>query len=211
MTSVIKSIACVAIVAMGTSAHAQTAQDRASRGAAQAEKHTERGLQAAGFAGHPLYAELGLGLLSYKISRIGVSARPIIARGIVGYDLHPMLAVEGMLGLGLAGTGISGPYGTAYSLSTGALFGAYAKPRLRIGGDTEIFARLGFANTGTSVRGYAGTTSGAGLSYGAGFKTQTGMSSFGGRPITVSADYMSYYSGSGVKFNGFTVSAGMSF
>jgi len=211
MNFVIKSVACMAIASMSAAVSAQTAQQRAASGAAQAEAHTERGLNAAGLSGYPLYGEVGLGLLSYKISRIGVSARPVIARAVVGYDLHPMLAIEGMLGFGLGGAGISGVYGTAYNLSTGTLFGAYAKPRLRIGGETEVFGRLGFANTGSSVRGYTGTTSGAGLSYGLGFKTGTGLTSLGNRPISVSADYMSYYSGSGVKFNGFTVSAGMRF
>lgn len=83
--------------------------------------------------------------------------------------------------------------------------GAHAKPRLRIGGTTEIFGRLGIANTGSSVRGYTGSDGGASLSHGVGFKTQTGYSSFGNRPISVSGDYMSYHSGNGVKHTGFTV------
>ena len=210
MQSKMKVIALGAMALMACAASAQTVQKKAAAGAAKGEAYVERGLASQGLGGL-VYAEAGLSFLSYKIARAGISAKPVMLRAIVGYDYHPNLAAEAMLGLGLRGADAVGPFGASYSVRAGSLFGAYAKPRLRVGGETEFFARLGIANAGTSVGGYTGTDGGAGLSYGLGFKTTTPWKSFGNRPVSVAADYMTYYSGNGVKYTGFTIGAGMSF
>lgn len=212
MHPVMKLIALGAMATMVCAVSAQTAQKKAAAGVAKAETYVDKGVKSQGLADN-VYGELGLSLMSYKIARYDISGRPIMLRAIAGYDYDPMLAIEAMLGLGLRGAdGVGyGVYGAGYSVSAGTMIGAYAKPRLRIGGTTEIFARLGIASTGSSVSGYSGTDGGASLSYGVGFKTETGFSSFGNRPISVSGDYMSYYSGNGVKYTGFTIGAGMSF
>lgn len=212
MHPMIPFAALVLMTTLTGAASAQTAQKKAAAGVGKAEAYVNKGVASQGLT-DAVYGELGLSLMSYKISRYGISGRPIMLRAVVGYDYDPLLAIEGMLGLGVRGAdGVgSGLYGAGYSVSAGTMIGAYAKPRLRIGGTTEIFGRLGIASTGSSVRGYAGTDGGASLSYGVGFKTDTGFSSMGNRPISISGDYMSYYSGNGVKYNGFTISAGMSF
>lgn len=212
MQPVMKLIALGVMATMAFCVSAQTAQKKAASGVAKAETYVDKGVKSQGLADN-VYGELGLSLMSYKIARYDISGRPIMLRAIAGYDYDPMLAIEAMLGLGLRGAdGVGyGVYGAGYSVSAGTMIGAYAKPRLRIGGTTEIFARLGIASTGSSVSGYSGTDGGASLSYGVGFKTETGFSSFGNRPISVSGDYMSYYSGNGVKYTGFTIGAGMSF
>lgn len=212
MQPVMKLIALGVMATMAFGVSAQTAQKKAASGVAKAETYVDKGVKSQGLADN-VYGELGLSLMSYKIARYDISGRPIMLRAIAGYDYDPMLAIEAMLGLGLRGAdGVGyGVYGAGYSVSAGTMIGAYAKPRLRIGGTTEIFARLGIASTGSSVSGYTGTDGGASLSYGLGFKTETGFSSFGNRPISVSGDYMSYYSGNGVKYTGFTIGAGMSF
>jgi opacity protein-like surface antigen len=210
MHTKMKLIALSAMALMACAASAQTVQKKAAAGAAKGEVYVERGLASQGLDGL-VYAEAGLSLLSYKIARAGISAKPVMLRAIAGYDYHPNLAAEAMLGLGLRGADGVGLFGASYSVRAGTMLGAYAKPRLRVGGDTEFFARLGVANAGTSVGGYTGTDGGAGLSYGLGFKTMTPWKSFGNRPLSVSADYMTYYSGNGVKFTGFTLGAGMSF
>jgi hypothetical protein len=210
MNKTMKLIALGAMAAMACAASAQTVPKKAAAGAAKGEAYVERGLASQGLDGQ-VYGELGLSFLSYKIARAGISAKPIMLRAIAGYDYHPNLAAEAMLGLGLRGADAVGPFGASYSVRAGSLFGAYAKPRLRIGGETEFFARLGIVNAGTSVGGYTGTDGGAGLSYGVGFKTVTPWKSFGNRPVSVAADYMTYYSGNGVKYTGFTLGAGMAF
>lgn len=192
-------------------ASAQAVQKKAAAGAAKAEKAIDQGLQSQGLKNAGLYGELGLSLLDYRISGSGISGKPVALRAVVGYDYHPLLAAEGMLGFGLRGFSGTGIYGSPYRVSAGTMIGVYAKPRLIIGEGSEIFARVGIASTGASVGGYTGTDSGAGLSYGVGVKMQTPWRSFGQRPISVSGDYMSYYSGSGVRFSGITIGAGMAF
>ncbi|PKO68994.1 MAG: hypothetical protein CVU22_06250 [Betaproteobacteria bacterium HGW-Betaproteobacteria-16] len=208
-----KNVLLIAAMAMGLStlsAQAQVVKEKAAAGAAKAESLLDKGLSSQGLQSQGLYGEVGVGFLSYKISHIGFSSKPVILRGIVGYDLYPNLAIEGMLGTGLSGGTGTGWYGTTYRASTGAMFGAYAKPRVQLGA-LQIFGRLGLASTSASVGGYAGTSDGAGLSYGAGLNYETNWQSFGSRPISLNADYMTYYSGSGVKYNGFTLGAGMRF
>lgn len=201
---------CAACLIAST-ASAQALEKKAASGAAKAESAIDRGLQSQGLKNAGLYGELGLSLLNYRISGTGISGKPIALRGIVGYDLYPFLAAEAMIGLGMRGFNGTGVYGYSYRVSAGTMFGAYAKPRLALGEGTEVFARLGIASTGTSVGGYTGTDSGAGLSYGIGLKMQMPWRSFGQRPISISGDYMSYYSGSGVKLSGITIGAGMTF
>lgn len=211
MHRIISSAIVLTSCLCAATASAQVVQKKAASGAAKAESVIDQGLQSQGLKNAGLYGELGLSLLDYRISGTGISGKPVALRAVVGYDYLPYLAAEAMLGFGLSGFNATGVYGSAYRVSTGTLFGAYVKPRLVLGEGTEVFARLGIASTGTSVGGYAGTDSGAGLSYGVGLKMQTPWRSFGHRPISVSGDYMSYYSGSGVKFSGFTIGAGMSF
>lgn len=208
-----KMITLLAVATLGLttlSAQAQTVEKKAASGVAKGEGYASRGLKAAGFDSHELYGELGLSLLSYKVSSYGISSRPVMLRAIAGYDFHPNLALEAMLGLGLGGRSGVGYYGSTYSVSAGTMIGAYAKPRLTMG-DIEVFGRVGVTNTSSSVRGYNGTDGGASFSYGAGVKYMTQWAAMGNRDISVNADYMSYYSGSGLKYTGFTFGAGLQF
>ena len=192
------------------SAQAQAVEKKAAAGVAKGEGYVSKGLKSAGFDNHELYGELGLSLLSYKISSYGISSRPVMLRAIAGYDFHPNLALEGMLGLGLGGRSGVGYYGSTYNVSAGTMIGAYAKPRLTMG-NIEMFGRVGVTNTSSSARGYNGTDGGASFSYGAGVKYMTQWAAMGKRDISINADHMSYYSGSGLKYTGLTVGAGMQF
>lgn len=211
MKIVLSLVAVATTAVFSVSAHAQAVEKKAASGVAKAETSVGNGLDKAGLANQGLYAEMGLSLLNYKISGAGISAKPIMLRAIAGYDFHPNLALEAMLGLGLRGANSVGHYGNAYHVSAGTMIGAYAKPRLQVGNTLEIFGRLGLTNTSSSVGGYTGTDGGAGLSYGAGFSFKPGWTSFGNRQIAINGDYMSYYSHSGVKYTGFTIGAGMPF
>ena len=70
-------------------AQAQAVEKKAAAGVAKGEGYVSKGLKSAGFDNHELYGELGLSLLSYKISRYGISSRPVMLRAIAGYDFHP--------------------------------------------------------------------------------------------------------------------------
>jgi hypothetical protein len=210
MKKIIPLLALSALALTSLGAQAQTVEKKAASGVAKGETYVAKGLTSAGFNNQDLYGELGLSLLSYKISGYGISSRPVMVRAIAGYDFHPNLAVEAMLGLGLGGSTGVGYHGSAYNVSAGTMIGAYAKPRIGLG-DIEVFGRVGVTNTSSSVRGYGGTDGGASLSYGAGLKYMTQWAAMGNRDVSLNADYMSYYSGSGLKYTGFTIGAGLQF
>lgn len=208
-----KMISLLAFTALGLTAlcaQAQTVEKKAASGVAKGEGYVSKGLKPAGFDNQDLYGELGLSLLSYKIASYGISSRPVMIRAIAGYDFHPNLAVEAMLGLGLGGSRGVGYYGSGYNVSAGTMIGAYAKPRITLG-DIELFGRVGLTNTSSSVRGYAGTDGGASFSYGAGLRYLTQWAAMGNRNVSINGDYMSYYSGSGLKYTGLTIGAGLQF
>ncbi|HEY9095216.1 MAG TPA: hypothetical protein VIN35_05685 [Hydrogenophaga sp.] len=210
MKKIATLLACTLVGLTTLNAQAESVENKAAAGVAKGENHVAKGLNAAGFDSHDFYGELGLSILSYKISSYGISSRPIMLRAIAGYDFHPNLAVEGMLGLGLRGSHGVGYYGSTYNVSAGSMIGAYLKPRMGLG-DVELFGRLGLTNTSSSVRGYTGTDGGASFSYGAGLRYQTQWAAMGNRDVSINADYMSYYSGSGLKYTGFTIGAGLKF
>jgi hypothetical protein len=210
MKKIATLLACTLVGLTALSAQAESAENKAASGVAKGEKHVAKGLNAGGFDSHDFYGELGLSVLSYKISSYGISSRPIMLRAVAGYDFHPNLAVEGMLGLGMRGSRGVGYYGGTYNVSAGSMIGAYLKPRMGLG-DVELFGRVGLTNTSSSVRGYTGTDGGASFSYGAGLRYQTPWAAMGNRDISINADYMSYYSGSGLKYTGFTIGAGLQF
>jgi hypothetical protein len=108
MKTIISLIAAAAMGLLSVSAHAQAVEKKAASGAAKAEGYVGKGLSKAGLANEGLYGEVGLSLLSYKISDSGISAKPITLRAIAGYDFHPNLAIEAMLGLGLGLRGANG-------------------------------------------------------------------------------------------------------
>jgi hypothetical protein len=210
MKKIATLLACTALGLTTLCAQAQTAEEKAASGVAKGEGYVSKGLKSAGFNNQDLYGELGLSVMSYKIASYGISSRPVMIRAIAGYDFHPNLGVEAMLGLGMRGGNGVGYYGSAYNVSAGSMIGAYAKPRINMG-DIELFGRLGVTNTSSSVRGYTGTDGGASFSYGAGLRYKTQWAAMGNRDISLNADYMSYYSGSGLKYTGLTVGAGLQF
>ena len=75
--------------------------------------------------------------------------KPSAFMGIVGYDLHPNLAIEGAIGLGL-GSGSSSvtdiDTNTTYNIKTKikSSYGVYLKPRYQISDELEVFARVGY-------------------------------------------------------------------
>jgi hypothetical protein len=210
MKKIATLLACTALGLTTLCAQAQTAEEKAASGVAKGEGYVSKGLKSAGFNNQDLYGELGLSVMSYKIASYGISSRPVMIRAIAGYDFHPNLGVEAMLGLGMRGGNGVGYYGSAYNVSAGSMIGAYAKPRINMG-DIELFGRLGVTNTSSSVRGYTGTDGGASFSYGAGLRYKTQWAAMGNRDISLNADYMSNYSGSGLKYTGLTVGAGLQF
>jgi outer membrane autotransporter protein len=180
-------------------------------GGAQAQART---------ATSPLYGEIGYTQL--KLTGEGASLKPNVVRGIVGYNVHPNFAIEGMLAFGAGDDSITetqtfGPVtatGTA-TVKVDHAYGIYLKPKADLDA-VELFGRLGYTQAklkGTTVVTVSGapfssdsdSSSDGGFSYGVGANWKFSPTAY------VGVDYMHYYKKDGVKAEGFTVGVGFRF
>lgn len=147
-----------------------------------------------------LYGEVGYTALSLKDS--GVDADLGVVRGIVGWNLHPNLALEVMLGTGVKDDKFQG-----VTLKLNRTYGVYLKPKYDFGNGFEVFARVGYADSKLklSYQGASASTSDNDVSYGVGASYNFNNNMYG------SLDYLSYYDKDGSKANGPTLSFGYRF
>lgn len=158
------------------------------------------------------YGEIGYTSVTAKDSSNGssIEASPSAIRGILGYELNPHLAIEGMVGFGMSDDTIkvNGANLSSAKLAIDSVFGVYLKPKTKLNEKVEVFARVGFAEVKgtTTVTGFGSETSKeSSLSFGAGM-------SYAINPTTsFNADYMQYLSKDGFKANGFTFGVGFKF
>jgi outer membrane autotransporter protein len=143
----------------------------------------------------PVYGELGYSWT--QIHGNGFKATPGALRGIIGYDLHPNFAVEGMVA---AGTGHDTDNGVSAKLKSS--YGLFLKPKYDIG-NAELFARVGWARTNVGLS--TGDVSSSDFAYGVGVKYN-----FTPR-INVGLDYTRLADKNGVKVNGVTLGVGYNF
>jgi outer membrane autotransporter protein len=158
------------------------------------------------------YGELGYTTL--KISDSGISVKPAMLRGIVGYNFNNNLAFEGMLGLGVRKDSTSTTFaGVPVDVQEDVrhIVGIYVKPKAVIGDAFEVFGRLGYAQTrvratvsaaGVSASDSASDSS---LSYGIGANFNVSPKMY------VGVDYMRYFKKDDTKIDGFTVALGYRF
>jgi opacity protein-like surface antigen len=185
------AIAAAAVLAMlGTSAQAQTAARPAPA----------------------VYGEVGYAFLKAKAE--GESVNLGALRGILGYDFHQNLALEGMLAFGVKdhteSAVISGVTVKA-KLELQNSYGIYVKPKFNPTPELELFARLGWARSEAKVEASAGgfsaseSDSDSDFSYGVGVK-------YNFNPRTsVGLDYMRYFDKDGLTIDGVTVGFGYRF
>lgn len=150
-----------------------------------------------------LYGELGYTWA--RISGSGPTAKPGVLRGIVGYDFHPNLAVEGMLGVGVSDDKQT-ILGTDVTSKVQHTLGVYLKPKVNPMPNLELFGRLGYADTrvkSSSAGGSFNETRGD-WSYGAGVNYSFGK-------VYTGLDYMRYFHKDGMKADGVTLSVGYRF
>ncbi len=127
---------------------------------------------------------------------------------MLGYQLHPNVAVEGFLGLGIVKDEIE-LNGTGIGLNAKVknTVGVFIKPGFMVSDNVELFARLGYLRTklqlsagGTSV-----SDSDTGAAYGLGVNLNLTKTSY------VQANWMSYYKEDGVKAQGVALAYGVRF
>ena len=158
------------------------------------------------------YGEIGYTATTAKsnVDGDGIKASPSAIRGILGYELNPNLAIEGMVAFGMsdATVKVNGQSVPGVKMEIDNAVGVYIKPKTKLNDNVEIFARAGFARVkGTlSAVGFGTeTNSENSFSYGAGL-------SYAINPATaLNVDYMQYLSKDGFKVNGFTFGVGFKF
>lgn len=169
------------------------------------------------------YVELGYTHLKISDDQGGSDARPGALRGFVGYDVHPNVAVEGMLALGVRDDRITetvdttvGPVTVNGKIKLKNAIGLYVKPKMNVTEAIEIFGRLGY--TRAKFEGSASATipgvgtvsatdddseSGASIGFGANYRFSPN--------VYVGLDYMRYIKKDGVKTDGITLGLGYRF
>ncbi|AEG91732.1 porin family protein [Ramlibacter tataouinensis] len=148
----------------------------------------------------PVYGEIGYSMIENDDLKFGV------LRGIIGADLHPNVAVEGMLGLGVKDDSFTA-FGTTFDAKIKNMVGVYAKPKFNVTPELELFGRVGFTriNIEASVGGASASDADSDLSYGVGLNYNITPT------VHIGVDYMNYYDKDGSKFDGVTVGVGFRF
>jgi hypothetical protein len=91
-----------------------------------------------------LYGELGYTIL--KMDALGTSFRPHAIRGILGWDVHPMFAIEGMAASGVNDDNKNTGAGVNVTAKMDYMYGIWAKPKY-VYDKSEFFGRFGWAHT----------------------------------------------------------------
>lgn len=144
----------------------------------------------------PVYGELGYSWT--QIHGSGIKATPGAVRGILGYDLHPNLAVEGMVE---GDTGHDTDNGVSAKLNSS--YGLFVKPKYDFG-NAEVFGRVGWAHTNVNLS-TTGDVSSSDFAYGAGVKYNITQR------VNVGLDYTRLADKNGVKVDGVTLGVGYRF
>jgi opacity protein-like surface antigen len=151
----------------------------------------------------PLYGELGYTFLSVKGN--GLDADPQALRGIIGYDVHRYLAVEGMLAFGVRKDTFFDFEENTVKLKHA--FGLFVKPKYDFG-NIEAFARLGWARTKVDFSCPSGLCQGSNdsdFAYGLGVNYRFNPK------MHVGLDWARYQDKGGVKVDGWTIGFGYRF
>ena len=171
------------------------------------QKITHLALLAAAFVGASAHAEVYVEG-NYYMGKLsgdhGYTSDPKVTslRGIVGYGLHPNLAVEGALGYGLGSTTVDGD-----TLKQKLSYGFYVKPRYQVTNELEVFARLGYLKDGGETSNSTGSD-----------KFTNGTTAWGlganyavTKNVYLSSSYGQTYKKDGMKINGLSLGVGYRF
>ncbi len=157
-----------------------------------------------------LYGEIGLTAVNLEIISNGakLKANPTGLSAVLGYQVHPNVAIEGFLGLASTREPLEfngTPVGLNAKIDSAA--GFFIKPSVMVSNQVELFARLGYLRTKITVSSAAGNTSDSdtGTAYGLGANLYLTKTSY------VQANWTSYYKESGVKSQGATLAFGVRF
>lgn len=149
-----------------------------------------------------VYVEGGYTFAKAKDSDLGLSAKPGMIRGIVGWEAHPNVAIEAMLA---GGAGDDSTHGVTVKVQRS--YGLFIKPKFAVTPEFEVFGRLGYADTKIKLSSSLGSGSDSDSS----FAWALGASYSFNKQFYGTVDYGSYYKKDGFKLTGFTLGAGYRF
>lgn len=158
-----------------------------------------------------MYGEIGYTAVKYEENLYGLNAEssPSAVRGVLGFEINPNLAIEGMVGLGMGDDKVTlnGYTVPGVKMDIDSMLGLYVKPKFMLGPDLEGFVRLGFAQLKGSISGYGEkwTANESSFSYGLGFSYALNQKT------SLNVDYMTYLDKDDAKVNGFTFGVGYKF
>jgi hypothetical protein len=145
-----------------------------------------------GYYGEIAYAPLELG------DSAATDSKPKAARFIIGKDLSPNLALEGMYTTTMS----KDDRGTFNASASN--YGIHIKPKMALTQDTLVFARLGVTRSDITASA-AGSHKGNDFSYGVGVQTNFTKTFYG------QLDYMNYFDKDNLSAKGFALSVGTRF
>lgn len=151
-----------------------------------------------------VYVEGAYSPITYKDG--STSVKPSALSGVVGYEINPNLAAEGMLDLGVKDGSITSQ-GDTRKVGLKNAFGIFLKPKVMLSNEFEVFGRLGFAQTKLKFSEVGGSANDSGSSFAYGL----GVNYYLDKKTYVSASYMSLYDKSNVKVTGFNFGVGYKF
>jgi outer membrane autotransporter protein len=159
-------------------------------------------------ASTPWYGELGYTSLKFHDSS-GFSVGPGALRGIIGYNFHPNVAVEGMLAGGVS-DGSTTIAGTDVKVKLQDAYGIFVKPKVDLD-NFELFARLGWTQERVRVSAISALGSASASGSDNSFAWGAGASYNFSPKAYVTLDYLRYYSKDSTKIDGWTLGAGYRF
>ena len=149
------------------------------------------------------YGEVGYTALKFDDG--SSTPTPKLARFVVGKNINENLALEGIASFTVSKD--TWREGVNSGELSGKHVGIYAKPKMEIAKDTEIFGRIGLSRTAWKSNSAAGDSNDSftKIAYGVGLQTQFTKDVYG------QVDYMALGKKDGVSVKGFTVSVGTRF
>lgn len=154
-----------------------------------------------------MYAEIGYSTVKLQTRSDGDhwKASPSLVTGTFGYQFHPNIAVEGVLGFGAGKDEVKhNGETTDEQIKLGNLFGVFVRPSVSFGDSVEVFGRVGWAHTQLKSS-TDGNDRDSSLAYGIGAQFKLSKTSY------LQANWTSYYNKHDTKIEGIGLAYGLRF
>ena len=167
-------------------------------------------IAAAATAQAQVYVEGSVTGLTAKESSLGFKSKPSAFSGLVGYNVHPNVDVEGFLALGAGESDMTfNGVNSGSKLKVKSSFGVFVKPKVMVSPELEVFGRLGFLENKfeSNVKNSQTTTTSTNGSFAFG----VGANYYFDKRTYVTGSYMNYNNKDGFKVNGLSIGVGYKF